>query len=57
MGRTSCHIKSMPVILFFSYACDSLFNMRNIDWNPCMVRKLYNFMKSYTISVPTPVLH
>ena len=39
MGGTSWYMKPMPVIFLFSAACDSLSNMRNFDWNPCMVRK------------------
>ena len=57
MGGTSCHMKNMPVILLFSYDRDSLSNMWNLDWNPCMLIKWSNVMKAYTISVPTPVLH
>ena len=50
-------MKPMPVIFLFSDAHESLSNMWNLDWNPCLVRKQANGMKYYNISVPRPVLH
>ena len=41
----------------FSAACNSLSNMCNFDWNPCMVRNLDKVIKTYTISIPPPVLN
>ena len=56
LGGNSCNIKPMPVILVFSAAHYSFSNMWNFYWNPCLVRKLSDIMKAYTISVPPPVL-
>ena len=39
LGVTRWYMKPMPVILFFSAACDSLLDMWNFDCNPFLVRK------------------
>ena len=50
-------MKPMAVVLMFSSAHDSLYNMCNFNWDHCLIRKWANAMKAYNISVLHPVLH
>ena len=56
-GGTSWYMKPVPVIFLFSATHDSLYNMWNFYWNPCLVSKRANDTKDYTIYVPPSVLH
>ena len=57
MGGTSYNMKPMPFILIFSAAPDSLSNMWNFYWYPCLVIKLDNAVKSDIIYISPPVIH
>ena len=50
-------MKPMPVNFLFGDVGDSLSQMWNFYWNPCMVRKWANAVKAYIISIPPPVIH
>ena len=57
LGGISWHMKPMPVIFLFSASRESLSQTWNYYWNPCLVIKWSNVVKSYIISIPTPVTH
>ena len=39
LGGTSWNMKPMPVIFLFSASRESLYQIWNYYWNPCLVRK------------------
>ena len=57
LGETIWRMKPMPVIFLFSDSCESLSITWSFYWNPCMLRKLYNDVKAYIISISPPVIH
>ena len=57
LGGICWHMKPMPVILLFIASRDTFTQTWNYYWNPCLVGKRANVVKTQIIYTTTPVIH